>query len=255
MIVLHAIWDAGTPDSAQLHIWAESSHLPISASRPAGRPNAGQKPQKHPFALAQDALREALGELAGSLPARNAHPGALTLSLPSSTKGPLPSPELILDEEVELKATAFKAWHVTTLALDANCAIDLLLALPDNALHGMAFGASLRFWTTAASFAFELIARQCYMPALQAIRQKRETIYRAAWQAVLAPEDAQRMQTLASMMPPICYAFLPPGPKKASLREEMLRHFLNHTIDAFVRHQISATELLHAPNSQKSRTI
>ena len=255
MIVLHAIWDAGTPGSAQLHIWAESSRLPISASRPAGRPATGQKPQKHPFVLAQDALREALGELAGSLLARNAHPGALTPSLPSSTKGPLPSPELILDEEVELKATAFKAWHVTTLALDANSAIDLLLALPDNAPHGMAFGASLRFWATAASFAFELIARQCYMPALQEIRHRRETIYRAAWQAVLAPEDAQRMQTLASMMPPICYACLPPGPKKASLREEMLRHFLNHTIDAFVRHRISATELLHAPEKRRSKGI
>ncbi|HKV57724.1 MAG TPA: hypothetical protein VJO32_05560, partial [Ktedonobacteraceae bacterium] len=75
MIVLHAIWDAwDTVDSAQLHIWAESSHLPISANRQTGRPTAGQKPQKHPFALAQDALRETLGELAGSLLARNAHP-------------------------------------------------------------------------------------------------------------------------------------------------------------------------------------
>src|SRR5579859_6998314 len=187
MIVLHAIWDYA--DSAQLHIWAESSHLPITTSKRAGRTSADQKPQKHPFALAQDALRETLGELAGSLLARAAEPGALTLSLPSSAKGPMPSPELILEEEQELQAKSFKAWHIPTLTLDAGAARDFLLALPTNAPHGMAFGASLRFWATAASFSFELTARQRYMPSLQVSKQKRETIYRAAWEVVLSPED------------------------------------------------------------------
>ena len=165
MIVLHAIWEYADP--AQLHIWAESSRLPITANKRAGRSTADQKPQKHPFALAQDALRETLGELAGSLLARNAEPSTLTLSMPSTTKGPMPSPELILEKEEELQAKAFNAWHIPTLTLNANFARDFLLALPDNAPHGMAFGASLRFWATAASFSFELAARQCYMPGLQ----------------------------------------------------------------------------------------
>src|ERR1051326_322654 len=131
MIALHATWDYA--DSAQLHIWAESSHLPLTASKRTGSAGTGQKPPKHPFALEQDALRETLGELAGSLLARTADPGMLTLSLPSSAKGPMPSPELILDEEQELQAKVFKAWRIPTLTLAASAARDFLLALPTNA--------------------------------------------------------------------------------------------------------------------------
>jgi SNF2 family DNA or RNA helicase/intein/homing endonuclease len=253
MIVLHAIWDY--TDSAQLHIWAESSHLPITINKRTGKSSADQKPQKHPFALEQDALRETLGELAGSLLARDADPATLTLSMPSTTKGPMPSPELILEEEQELQARAFKAWHIPTLALAANFARDFLLALPDNAPRGMAFGASLRFWATAASFSFELIARQCYAPALQVIKRKREAIYHATWDAVLSPEDTERMYTLAAMMPPICHAHLPPGHKKTSLPAQMLLHFLNHTIDAFVRTRLSLTALLPASKNRRSQAL
>ena len=253
MIVLHAIWDYS--DSAQLHIWAESSHLPLTASKRAGRAGADQKPQQHPFALEQDALRETLGELAGGLLARAADTGALTLFLPSSTRGPMPSPELILEEEQELQPKAFKAWRIPTLTLDANAARDFLLALPNNAPHGMAFGAALRFWATAASFSFELIARQRYMPSLHVIKQKRETIYRAVWEAVLSPEDMGRMHALAGMMPPICRAHLPANRQKTSLPAHMLLHFLNATIDAFVRTRISPTELLPAAKKRDGRAL
>ena len=253
MIVLHATWD--NADSAQLHIWAESSHLPLTASKRAGRAGTGQKPQEHPFALEREALREALGELAGSLLARAAGPGALTLTLPSSAKGPIPSPELILEEEQEMQAREFKMWHIPTLTLDANAARDFLLELPSSAPHGMAFGAALRFWATAASFSFELIARQCYMPTLQAVKQKRDTSYRAAWEAVLSPEDTGRMHTLAGMMPPICRAHLPADRQKTSLPPQMLLHFLNRTIDAFVRARISSAELLPAAKNRHGRAL
>ncbi|HVB73386.1 MAG TPA: hypothetical protein VNE38_07485, partial [Ktedonobacteraceae bacterium] len=250
MIVLHAIWDCNT--SPELHIWAESSQLPMTVPRHAGRQSEKQKPRGHPFTLTQDALKETLGALAGNLLVRIASPDNMTLCMPSSSKGPLPSPELILEGDIDLSVAAFKPWDISTLALDPAIALDFLLALPGNPPRGLAFGSSLRFWRTAASLAFELIARQCYMPTVQELRQKRATTYRAAWEAALAPEDSYRVQTLSGMMPPISWAFMPPEEKKATLPQDMTLHFLNHTIDAFVRSRLSSTQLLPAQRDSRA---
>lgn len=253
MIVLHAIWDHLV--SAKLHIWAESSSLPMTISRGVGRQTEEQGPRQHPFALAYDPLKEALGELAGSLLVESAGSAMLTLHMPSTPKGPMHSPELIVEETGELRGTAFKPWNVVTLVLDPNLALDFLLALPDNPPHGVAFGSSLRFWTTAAKFTFELITRQSYMPTVQETQSNGDISLRAAWEAVLASDDAERLQMLASMMPPSCRAFLSPGAKKASVPQEIMHHFLNQSIDAFVRASIPPRELLPAQRSRRSRAM
>src|SRR5205807_6156353 len=134
--------------------------------------------------------------------------GTLTLHLPSTTKSPLPSPELILEDESEdLKATAFQPWDIDTLALEPGSALDFLLALPENPPHSVVYGSSLRFWAMAAAFTSELLARQCYVPTVQATRQDgnstssmvgvplagTQDVFRAAWEVELAPEDAERV--------------------------------------------------------------
>jgi hypothetical protein len=68
VIVLHAIWDSVV--SGKLHLWAESSTMPAVAAK-RGKQAAGQA-QTHPFTLPYKALREALGEIAGSLLAQSA---------------------------------------------------------------------------------------------------------------------------------------------------------------------------------------
>src|SRR5258708_7564064 len=227
----------------------------MTISRGMGRQTEEQEPRQHPFALAYDPLKEALGELAGSLLVESAGSAILTLHMPSTPKGPMHSPELIVEETGELRGTAFKPWNVVTLVLDPNLALDFLLALPDNPPHGVAFGSSLRFWTTAAKFTFELITRQSYMPTVQETQSNGDISLRAAWKAVLASDDAERLQMLSSMMPPSCRAFLPPGAKKASVPQEIVHHFLNQSIDAFVRASISPRELLPTQRSRRSRAM
>src|SRR5260370_15220277 len=78
---------------------------------------------------------------------------------------------------------------------------------------------------------------------------------RGAWEGVLASDDAERLQMLSSMMPPSCRAFLPPGAKKASVPQEILHHFLNQSIDAFVRASIPPRELLPTQRSRRSRAL
>ncbi len=252
MIVLHAIWDSVV--SSKLHLWAESSNMPTVARKRGGR--QAEQAQTHPFTLPYKALRETLGEIAGSLLAQSAELDALTLCLPSTAKGPQSSPELIREQEdVGQEITGFKAWDVETLTLAPGTALDFLLSLPDNAPRGIAFGSSLHFWSMAARFASELIVGQAYMPALQETKQNRIVTYRAAWQAVLSDDDNGRMTQLAKLMPPVCWSYLPLGDKNVSLLSEMVLHFLNATIDAFVRDSLSVKDLLPAQSRQRAKTL
>ena len=249
MLVLHAIWDH--LQSGKLHLWAESSSpIGFTAQR-----HGKQAERQHPFTLPYEPLKEAISELAGSLLVKSASSGTLSLLLPSTARGPLSSPELIFEKEpADLQATGFRPWKVVTLALDPDGALDFLLALPNYAPHGTAFGSSLRFWTEAARFAFELIVRQSYMPALEETRQDGVSIYRAAWQAVLVGEDAERVSLLLKAMPPVCWAYLPDSEMKPSVLQNVLLSFLNRTLDAFVRESLSSTSLLPARPGRSTRS-
>ncbi|HEX6553345.1 MAG TPA: DEAD/DEAH box helicase [Ktedonobacteraceae bacterium] len=249
MLVLHAIWDH--LQSGKLHLWAESSSpIGFTAQR-----HGKQAERQHPFTLPYEPLKEAISELAGSLLVKSASSGTLSLLLPSTARGPLSSPELIFEKEpADLQAAGFRPWKVVTLALDPDSALDFLLALPNYAPHGTAFGSSLRFWTEAARFAFELIVRQSYMPALEETRQDGVSIYRAAWQAVLVGEDAERVSLLLKAMPPVCWAYLPDSEMKPSVLQNVLLSFLNRTLDAFVRESLSSTSLLPARPGRSTRS-
>jgi SNF2 family DNA or RNA helicase len=250
MIVLHALWHNLFP--GKLHIWGESSSLP--ATKRGGRP-AGRAPGQHPFTLSHETLMEAIGELAGSLLLKSAATDTLTLRLPSSAKGPLPSPQLVLeDESLDLKATGLKPWHVSTLTFASAPALDFLLALPNNAPRAIAFGSSLRYWAEAAEFSFELVSRQCFAPTLRENRNRGTASLRASWEAVLTGEDDERLSTLSTAMPPLCWSFVPDGQQQSSLRQDILLHFLNATVDAFVRESLSVANLLPARRGRRSIT-
>jgi SNF2 family DNA or RNA helicase len=250
LIVLHAIWEH--QGSAKLAIWAESSDLPVTTTRRNKKKQREIKPrQEHPFALSYEPLCGALSEVAGNLPAAALGTTSLLLQLPSGTHGPVSSPELLREEENVPGKLTFQGWEVPAYTIEAKSALDCLLTLPDVFVPGIALGGSLRFWTTAASFAFELLMRQCYTPTLQITY---DANIRAAWKVVFAEDDAERMAKLAQMMPPVCWSALPPGEKRASLRQEMLLDFLNRTIDAFIRFSLSNTHSL-LPSSKKAGKV
>ncbi len=237
MIVLHAVWETTTP--GKLHLWAEASHLVKSAARHTSKQDG--KPRLHPFALTRDDLLEAASELLGNLLAESAGTDTVTLRLPSTSKGPLPSPELILKQPVDDKKGAeFKWWYAVSAVLDAGAALDFLLALPARAPTGIVFGSDLRFWVEAARFSLELLTRQCFVPTLHESARGRSATCRAVWETVLSPEDDERVQRLARLMPPVCWSFVPPEQKNVLLLRQMMQDFLNQTIDAFVRENLSS---------------
>ncbi len=245
MIVIHAVWE--NADAGKLHLWAEASHLAAMTPKQAGakRPTKVQQSQSHPLALPHQPLQRELQEWLATAALNQARTGTLTLRLPSTAQQPQPSPELILEQADDpARPTEFKPWEIATLTLDARSAFELLRTLPGETPHGVAFGSDLRFWATAAMFAFELITKECYIPSLQEAQQNGASAYQARWEASLVGEDDERMHNLAALMPPACWSFLPTDKRFSSVPRNLLRHFLNYTIDAFVRDCLSTTPLL-----------
>lgn len=241
MIVFHAIWEHAT--SGKLRLWAETSKAPVCSTESAGTKK--QHKRLHPFALTHQALKAALQEhFVLALP-----PGvedtSLVLRLPSTTKEPQHSPELILEkDDKNLRPTQFLAWEVATLDLNPQAALDFLRGLPRDLPHGIVFGSALRFWIQAANFAFELLTKQRYAPSLHEQQDKAIAQYRAVWEATLDGENEERMHTLSTLMPPICWAYLALEERSSSLPKRMLMHFLNQMLDAYIRNHLSLTKLL-----------
>ena len=251
MFVLHALWDDLVP--GKLHIWAESSELSSITSTASNKGNEVQSARLHPFVLrSTEAIAEIMGGLVDSLRLSGSSGDTLTLRLPSSAKAPLPSPELLVERPTGREGKELRWWNIQTLALDPSMALDVLLALPMTLPYGIAFGSSLRFWAEVAKFALELTMRQSFFPTMQEVQRGRNTMGRAVWKVTLTADDTERIAFLARVTPPICWSFMPPGEKKASLLQDMVHHFLDQTVDAFVRSSLSSTSLLPANRNRRT---
>ena len=210
--------------------------------------------RKHLFALSHAELQEALGEVISSPLLKRADTAVLSLRLPSTSKAPAHSPELLVDEPLE-GTLNLKWWDVETLTFPSGLALDMLLTLPENPPYGVAYSSSLRFWMTVATFAFELITQQAYVPTLQETKQGRTILYQAMWKAFLSQEDTERVHVLIQAMPPLCWSFMPPGEKKVSLLHEIVQKFLDQSIDAFVRESVPSNALVSSRAGRKTATL
>lgn len=213
MIVLHAIWNTVT---GQLDVWAESSTVPKQR---------GKKSQSrvHPFACSPQSLLEALEKVSECV-FESADSKTLVMNLPSTARSPVPSPELVTEHDQV--PTRLTLWEVPVLVLDPYKALNFLLSLPDHPPHGVAFSSSLRFWIEAARFSLELMTRKCFVPT---VTLKDNTFLEAFWE-VRIPDEDERFCALVQAMPPVCRAFTDGG-----IPEEILLHFLNSTVDGFIR--------------------
>ena len=222
MIALHALWDQRT---AHLRLWAETT--PGEAIKPRrGRKRADAPAQSHPFAAAGNALAECAGEVFGSVAVAEAAIEPIIVSLPSTDTSPLPSPELLCFPAVP--PTRLSQWEVATMALPPDAALSALLDLPAQPPVSVNYGATLRFWSQVAGFAYELVLGQRFAPALQ--KAATDGALRAAWAAALSDDDTERLKALARAMPPACRAHDP-----VAQPAQLIQDCINTLIDAFVR--------------------
>ncbi|MBG0830786.1 DEAD/DEAH box helicase [Planomonospora sp. ID67723] len=232
MLVVHGGWTDGG-----LGIWAEdTSRGPGPASRAAARP--------HPFAAPASVLAAALGELvtgtAAAPPAGPGWPAELTVLLPGSARGPLPSPESGLSSTV--RSPRIVAWSVPALLLRPAGALSLLASVsrfqpgdlqpgdavpagesPDGPVPGAAEtpawmpGLSLRYLAVVAEHARGLVLRGRILPQL--VVEDGEPA--ARWRPVLIGTDPAAFRDLAAAMPPVCRAVAVERPSSDVLREAL----------------------------------
>ncbi|MDF0591835.1 DEAD/DEAH box helicase [Candidatus Methanocrinis natronophilus] len=244
MLVLHGIWDRSS-----FHLWAESSALPAAVKPSRGRVSK-TKPRPHPFAVPKDMLTDEMTAIFGMTPSGA---GTIVCRLPATKKGPLPSPGLIRDDRIDEEPSGLSPWFIDALAFDPLSALHTLLDLPVHPPPGIAFAGSLEFWTTAARFALELVAREQFAPvAIDGI---------ARWRPIIDEDDRSRLQTLAKSLPAACLAFEEEISSRRRSQQKcgpdphhLVTSFIDLTTDAFVRRSLIAEEIRLDPQSASRRS-
>jgi SNF2 family DNA or RNA helicase len=164
----------------------------------------------------------------------------VTILLPSEDGSPLPSPELLLERAPTAEGARLLPWDVSGVSLGPESALGWLATLPtpeELDRNRFRLGADLRFWTSAARFALELLARQRFLPALVAENGAATSL----WEPLIE-EESDRLEALAEVMPPVCRAVVD-GDRSEIVARHLLLSFLGSLVDRFVRRAASRLRL------------
>ncbi|WP_045740640.1 DEAD/DEAH box helicase [Actinoplanes rectilineatus] len=189
MFVVNGGWVPGAGRPGRLVLWAEdSSQPPTTSSRARTRP--------HPFAAEATALVGALGAAAAGFTA-----GSSVVRVPGTSRGPQPSPETGIEQAT--RSIKLTDWTVPSLSLAGPAAMDALTRLADPEPDGpWTAGASLRYLTLLAGYAYDLARRGRMLPQLVV----EDRIPAGRWRPVLTGADAVTFRDFATGMPPVTRA-------------------------------------------------
>ena len=238
--VLHAHWrlaSAPTQNGAFL-FWVEIT--PESGAKRGSSRN-------HPFRAGADVLRKLLE-------AEQGRAETFTLLLPSSTRRPLPSPQLSAISGRKTKSPALRPWNITGLRMDPVEAVAVLTEWLDEERQpaDVRLGASVRYWRRATGLALEALAQQRLIPGL---KRSDDALY-ARWLPLL---NSHRVAELGEAMPPVCRAGTDLSADStadgSTAPEVLLRDFLEETCDALARAWVSAPEPAQDPSEPGSRWV
>ncbi|GAA0521547.1 helicase HelZ [Paractinoplanes deccanensis] len=172
MLVIHGGWSDG-----QLMLWGEDATRPLTTgSRAAERP--------HPFAAP-----------AGDLPGLPGSPASAILQLPSTGRGPVPSPETGV--ETSGRGVKLAPWRVPVLLVPGDAALPALRELAEPSDDWLA-APDLRYLCVLAGYACDLARRGRMLPQLVT----EHGVATARWRPVLTGADAATYRDFAEGMPP-----------------------------------------------------
>jgi superfamily II DNA or RNA helicase len=125
-------------------------------------------------------------------------------------------------------------WRVVGLRAPLAFAAEWLARLDEHPPKPeLLFGSDLRFWSLAAGFALDLLARDLVVPAIE---RRVDGDFQAVWRPVLgAPADRRRLRALSEGVPPACRAGIAEGADAPVPPVEFVEGFLSATVDALAR--------------------
>lgn len=161
-LVLHAHWQPPptNTESGGILFWAETS-IGFTPTWQRGRIAKNPKPKNHPFCTPLQDLQIVLQA--------EGDEGTAALRMPTSRTGPLPSPGLIHDWELDQETQPYLAqWLVKGLWLPPAKALPILLRLPELDIENVQFvlGADAIFWSQAAALTLETLATHKLVPVI-----------------------------------------------------------------------------------------
>ncbi len=238
MIVAHGTW---IPESGRgvFFLWGEDS-----SEVAAGRRREKTEPPHHPFTCQRKQVeREIFRSFGEDGRGAEISRSEAVLLLPTVDGRPVPSPELVPQEMPDPGLRRrLTSWRVTGVALSPLASLGWLVGLHTGVEGSPArvrFGSDVRFWATAARLALEILARQKFLPGIEAKPRGRDA--EARWEPLLEQEH-ERIESLAAAMPPVCRAFSS-GKVTPAEPETLLREFLATAVDSFVRRSASRLRL------------
>ncbi|MHB2037458.1 MAG: DEAD/DEAH box helicase [Nitrososphaerales archaeon] len=242
VLVIHSTWcrDEETSSTPFFFVWGENDGVEL---KNGGIPSSSSSAtaNDHPFQSSGEQLSKAYSAIITadqhlhSDSNQKAHSSVVvSFLLPTTANG---VPQLSSAQAVD-DAASLRQWKIKGVKLEPKEAIPFLLRVSDSIRNGRSsivaegdeeirLGSDLLYWSKAAKFLLELIARQRFVPYFS---EENSPHYRSTW--LLAPtdeDDSSRLEHLAGEMPPIC---------RAASREDphsLLTECLNHSADIMIR--------------------
>jgi len=219
-IVLHGFWQI---ENKKFFIWGETfkpyEEIKIKKSK---------NKKEHPFAASSD---EILNFLNSSYNFENTNSKkSLLLHLPSTKNLSLLYAHISdTGFEIPLLSTSslpsdeiyFSPWNVQGIEISAKDALFLLSQISTNE---RCMGNDMNFWSTAAKYGLDLIARQRFIPFVYSDKS-------AKWQIIFNhTDDAKRFKILINSMPYSCFSY-----SNKIAANKTLEDFLNTCADESVK--------------------
>lgn len=239
MLVLHVHWSQPRASGIEgkVVLWAETSEVELP--RRGGPAASGSLPKKwvpkeHPYCAERAVLREVMQQ-AG-------HDDEIVLRLPTTRRGPLPSPRLPHTWELDQEPAVLLPWKIRGISFSGKEAFLLVLNLnglrakQSSAAPALLLADEAVFWERAAALVLETLASQKLIPVAAAVPERQT--WQARWLPVLdSTRDAQRLRLLESALPPVCRAewVEPLGRKTAPLNWSAGTPSARAVLESFLR--------------------